>query len=177
MRHITEKHQSEARVTAIANWLSLHETHHVSDIDWAVELRRIEREYDGLPPERTRTQIRLEKIEEITAKKRFQERLGLIGIWVRLVLVGALAVSLGWWPYGQDCGFPLAAFLAAHLMVIVGGVSLAVRTWRDRLAWPFVGSTLFAVVAWTVIALQALPRLGYPGAIQEHIGWSCSRPK
>lgn len=149
----------------------------MSDIDWAVELRKIEREYDGLPPERTRTQIRLERIHEITAKERFHERLAVVGIWVRLVLVGALAVSLFWWPYGRDCGFPLAAFLSSHLIVIVAGLALAIRTWRDRLAWPFVGSTLFALVAWTVIALQALPRLEYPAAVQGHSAWSCSQPK
>ena len=146
----------------------------MSDIDWTVELRKIEREYAGLPPERTRTQIRLEKIREITAKEQFQERLAVIGIWARLVLVGALAVSLFWWPYGHDCGFPLAAFLASHAVVIVAGLALAVRTWRDRLAWPFVGSALFAVVAWTVIAMHALPRLGYSGSAAPGAGWSCS---
>jgi len=145
----------------------------VSDIDWTVELRKIEREYAGLPPERTRTQIRLEKIREITAKERFQERLAIFGIWARLTLVGALAISLFWWPYGHDCGFRLAAYLASHTVVIIAGVALALRTWRDRLAWPFVGATLFAVVAWTVIALHMLPRLGYETGTRPAIGWSC----
>lgn len=145
----------------------------MSDIDWTVELRKIEREYDGLPPERSRTQIRLQKIREITAKERFQERLAIIGLWAQLVLVGVLAVSLFFWPYGHDCGFRLAAFLASHLMVIVAGVAIALRTWHDRLAWPFIGSTLFVVVAWTVIALHTLPRFGYPTGTPAHSAWSC----
>ena len=149
----------------------------MSDIDWSVELRKIEREYDGLPPERTRTQIRLEKIREITAKERFQERLGVFGVLARMALVGALAVSLFWWPYRHDCGFPLAAFLASHLMVIVAGSALAVRTWRDRLAWPFGASILFAAIAWTVIAVHTLPRLGYPSSMSSASGWSCSQRK
>lgn len=149
----------------------------MSDIDWTVELRKIEREYDGLPPERTRTQIRLEKIREITAKERFQERLALIGVWARLALVGILALSLFGWPYRHDCGFPLAAFLASQLMVIVAGAALAVRTWRERLVWPFAGSILFATVAWTVIALHTLPRAGYPSQARVPNGWSCSQQR
>ena len=146
----------------------------MSDIDWTVELRKIEREYQGLPPERSRTQIRLEKIREITAKERFQERLAMVGIWARLILVAVLAISLFWWPYGHNCGFPLAAFLGSQLVVIVAGAALATRTWRERLAWPFAGATLFAVVAWTVIAVHTLPRLGYPTATPTRGGWSCT---
>lgn len=146
----------------------------MSEIDWSVELRKIEREYDGLPPERTRTQLRLEKIREITAKERFQERLAVAGVWARLVLVGALSLSLFSWPYGHDCGFPLAAFLASHVVVIVAALVLSVRTWRDHLAWPFGGSMLFAVMAWTIIALHALPRLGYSAATAVDASWVCA---
>jgi hypothetical protein len=147
--------------------------HHVSDIDWNLELRKITREYDGLPPERTRTQLRLQKIQEIAAKDRFQERLSLIGIWARLILIAALGLSLFWWPYGRHCGAPLAAYLLSHAMVIVGGVVLAVRTWRDRLGWVFSGSALCVIAAWTVIALHVMPRLGYAPAGGTHAGWSC----
>ena len=151
----------------------------MSEINWAVELRKYEREFEGLPPEPepvrrpSRTQIRLEKIKEITAKQRFQERLSLYGVWARLFLIASLALSLFWWPYGQRCGFPLVAFLISNTMVIVGGLSLSVRTWRDRMPWPFAGSTLFVVVAWTAIALHTLPRLGYAPLGGASAGWSC----
>jgi hypothetical protein len=145
----------------------------VSQIDWSTELRKIEREFDGLPAERTRTQIRLQKIQEMAAKERFDERLSLIGIWVRLVLVGALATSLYWWPYGRDCGWPLVAFLVSQSMVIVGGVAIAIRTWRDRLPWLFIAAAVVIINAWTVLALQTLPRLGYVMAPPTSAVWSC----
>jgi len=70
----------------------------MSDIDWNVELRKIVREYDGLPPERSRTQIRLQKIQEIVARDRLRgrldEQLAVVGFWVRFALVGVLAFSL-----------------------------------------------------------------------------------
>ena len=144
-------------------------------VDWNAELRKIVREYDGLAPERSRTQIRLQRIQEIVARDRFYERLATIGLWARLALVAALAVSLFWWPYGHECGFPLVAFLLSNAMVIVGGAAIAVRTWTDRLAWPFSISTLFGIVAWTVISVHAFPRFGYPQFGDAHPGWRCTR--
>ena len=135
--------------------------HHVTEINWNVELHKIVREYDGLPPVRSRTQIRLQKIQEIMAKERFYERLAIYGIWARLGLVGTLATALFWWPYGHARGFPLAAFLVSHLMVIIGGLPVAAVAWRDRLVWVFSASAAFIIMAWTVIALHVLVRLGY----------------
>jgi hypothetical protein len=145
----------------------------VSDIDWNVELRKIVREYDGLPPERSRTQVRLQKIQEIAAKQRITERLSLVGIWGRLFLVAALAISLFWWPYGHRCGYPLATFLLSNVMVIVGGVALAMRTWRERMAGIFCGAALCVVVGWTIMALHIVPRLGYSPAGGVSAAWSC----
>jgi len=146
----------------------------VSEIDWNVELRKIEREFTGLPPERTRTQLRLQKIQEITAKERFRERLTLVGIWTRLVLVAALTVALFWWPYGRNCGMPLAGFLLSNVTAIAGGAVLAVRGWRDRMAWVFSASAACLVVAWTVVALHTLPRLGYSPAASTTAAWMCA---
>ena len=147
---------------------------HVSEINWNVELRKIEREFDGLPPERSRTQIRLQKIQEMVAREQFEERLALVGAWARLVLVGTLATSLFWWPYGRDCGFPLVAFLISNLMVIIGGLSIGFRAWRDHLVWQFVGSAMFMLVAWTIIASHTLPRVGYSTVPSATAGWACS---
>ena len=97
----------------------------MSDINWSQELRKIEREYEtGLPPLHTRTQIRMQRIQEVVSKARFEQRLGIIGIWTRLVLVGALGTALYWWPYGNACGFPLMTFLASYVMVIIGGLAV-----------------------------------------------------
>ncbi len=146
----------------------------MSEIDWNVELRKIEREFDGLPPENTRTQIRRQKIQEIAAKERFSERLSLVGLWTRLVLVATLAASLFWWPYGRQCGLPLVTFLLSNAMVIVGGIALAVRGWRDRRGWVFSGSALCIILAWTVLSLHVLPRVGYSPAGGVDAGWTCT---
>jgi hypothetical protein len=145
----------------------------VSDINWSAELRKIEREYDGLPPERSRTQIRLQRVQEIIAKSRFEERLNIVGVRVQLALIGALGTSLFWWPYGHSCGFSLWAFLAAQTVVIVGGLAIAIRTWRDQRVWPFAGSALFIMIAWTVLAVHALPRLGYAPGASLNATWTC----
>jgi hypothetical protein len=145
----------------------------MSDIDWKLELRKIEREYDGLPPERSRTQIRLQKIQEIAAKQRFSERLSAIGIWARLILIWTLAVSLFWWPYGHRCGYSLATFLLSNVVVIVGGIVLAIRTWRERIPIVFGGAVLCVVMAWTIIALDVMPRMGYSPAGVTTARWSC----
>ena len=149
----------------------------MSEINWNQELRKIEREFDGLPPLRTRTQIRMQKVQEIISKgrleQRLKQRLTVVGIWTRVVLVGALGTALFWWPYGNACGFPLATFLASHLIVIAAGLAVAARTWRDRLVWPFVCSALFIVAAWTVVALHTLPRLGYPTVANARTAWVC----
>jgi hypothetical protein len=160
----------------------------VSEINWNTELRKIVREYDSLHPEQMRaeparaprprrsprTEFRLARIQEIKDRNRLYERLSVIGIWIRFVLVGALTVSLFWWPYGRDCGLGLGAFLGSNAMAIVAGLSLATRTWRERAPWPFSGALLFVAAAWTVIALTTLPRLGYPTFGAAPNGWYCA---
>ncbi|HWH53016.1 MAG TPA: hypothetical protein VN651_15830, partial [Gemmatimonadaceae bacterium] len=73
----------------------------------------------------------------------------------------------------HDCGFSLAAYLASQAMVIAGGLSLAISTWRNRQVWPFGGAVLFCLVAWTVIALHTFPRMGYGVGARAHAGWVC----
>jgi len=154
----------------------------VDDINWNVELRKIVREYDGLPPEPPRpqrrrsskTEFRLERIQEIAAKYELYDRLAVFGVWARLILVATLTLALFSWPYGRDCGFPLASFLISNAMAIVGGMSLSARTWRDRMVLPFIGSMVCVIVAWTVIALYTLPRLGYAPLGGLTPGWSCA---
>jgi hypothetical protein len=154
----------------------------VNEIDWNTELHKIVREFDGLPPEPapaprrrrpSKTEIRLERIQEIAAKYDFYERLSAVGVWARLLLVTVLTVSLFWWPYGRECGFGLIAFLVSNAMAIVGGISLVVRASRDRARWQLGGALLVIIAAWTVIAMNTLPRLGYSPAGGPSPRWSC----
>lgn len=155
----------------------------VSERIWNTEGRKTARDYGGLRPEpgraqrprrSSKTEFRLARIQEISAKYAFYERLSVIGVWTRLLLVGALTVSLFWWPYGRDCGPGLVGFLASNAVAMVAGILLTARTWRDRAPWPFTGALLFVALAWTVIALHALPRLGYPQSGTAIPGWYCA---
>lgn len=153
----------------------------MSEVIWNAERRKSAREHAsarptaGAPRPRrsSKTEFRLARIQEISAKYEFYERLSVFGVWTRLVLVGALTLSLFWWPYGRDCGFGLGAFLGSYSVAIVAGLSLAVRTWRDRTPLLFTGALMCVAVAWTVVALQTLPRFGYMSSRGAIAGWNC----
>src|SRR5918992_6043738 len=104
----------------------------MSEIDWATELRKIEREYDGLPPEPTPAEARKRLEMERREKLREQQRIYAIGTTIRLGLVVALAVGIWFWPYPQDCGHRLIAYLAAAGVIVAGGVWSVFRTWTGR---------------------------------------------
>lgn len=144
----------------------------MTHIDWNLELRKLKHDYDGFPP-RTRTGIDRQKTH-IAGQPQLSERMSLVVIWGQLVLVVALVVSLFWWPYGHQCGLPLAGLLGANAMVIVGGAALCVRCWQSRLPLVFSGSAVAIVVAWTVIALYTLPHLGSPPVAGTSAAWSCA---
>jgi len=162
----------------------------VSEIDWNVEFRKVLRDLDGLPPEptrtptpprqiaktppeRIRTQVREQPVRRSAPTEPVGDRLYAFGIWARLILVAGLGVGLFWWPYGHGCGYALAGYLTSNAIVVIGGALLALRTWEDRMPWAFLGSALCVGVAWTVLALHTLPRLGYSPAGGPAIAWSC----
>lgn len=145
----------------------------MDQIDWKAELRKIEREYDGLPPEPPTAEDRSvppeppaaqhkgQKLPNIRAREEAERKVTLLAASARLVLVGVLLGALWWWPYANSCGFGLAAFLIAKAMIVVGGVWGAVFAWRNRLATSHTIAVAFAVVGLALIAAELLPRLGY----------------
>jgi len=145
----------------------------MDQIDWKAELRKIEREYDGLPPEPPTAEIRVvppetpaaqnrgQKLPNIRAREQTERNVVLLAASARLVLVGLLLGALWWWPYANSCGFGLAAFLSAKAMIVVGGVWGAVFAWRNRLAASHTIAVAFTVVGIALIAAELLPRLGY----------------
>jgi hypothetical protein len=147
----------------------------VSDIDWNVELRKIVREYDGLPPEPSPAALRAQQEAAQRARQRAATRLALIGAWARIVLVAALVAALYWWPLTRGCGLDLAALLGAVTMVVIGGLWIAAFTWRHRLAASHgVGVALF-IAGLALAAAQVLPRAGYATVAGVHgeRGWRC----
>lgn len=149
----------------------------MAEIDWNTELRKIEREYDGLPPEPSPAAQRAQRAAEQRAREQAETRLAAFSAIVRLSLVAALVSALWWWPYDTDCGAGLAGYLGAQCMIVVGGLWVAVHAWRYRLATSHTIALLFLLTGLVLVAGQVLPRLGYvtiTGMGATH--WRCAAP-
>lgn len=147
----------------------------MSEIDWDVELRKIEREFDGLPPTPSAGELRARKAAERREKQRKEERIAALGAWGRLVLVAALAAALYWWPYLRACGPGLFAFLGAESMVVAGGLWVVAFTWRHRMARTHALGMLVVIAGLALILAQVLPRVGYARTDPAHPPqWWCT---
>ena len=148
----------------------------MSQVDWNAELRKIEREFDGLPPEPTPAELRARRAAEQRAEERRKERAVRLGVRVRLVLVVVLAGAIGFWPYRRDCGIGLLAFVGAEGMVVAGGVWLMVCTWKARMAKTHALALLLLLSGLMLIGHQVLPRTGYAKADPaDRMPWWCGR--
>lgn len=99
---------------------------------------------------------------------------GSFGVFARLTLSVALGLAMIVWPYQARCGFGLAAYLAAVVVVVVSGGWSAIWTWRHRSARAHVLSLL--ILLWGLIlgSLEVLPRVGYARPDANHpAGWVC----
>ena len=114
-------------------------------------------------PSRARGPVRLEggrpqTPEDIRERSERNEKLG---VWARLAVVGILGAAILWWPYGRDCGFGLAAYMAATVMIIVGGLWVVACTWICRMARTHAIAMLVALWGVGLMAAEILPRTGY----------------
>jgi hypothetical protein len=82
-------------------------------------------------------------------------------VWARFAVVTTLAAAILWWPYGRSCGFGLALYLAATVMIIVGGVWVVACTWILRMARTHALAMLITLWGAALIVAQVLPRVGY----------------
>ena len=104
------------------------------DDHWATQLKKIEREFEGLPPEPSPAYQKLQTEEERRAKERALTRAAVIGSSARLVLVLALGAALVMWPYSRACGSGWLSYVGVEGMIVAGGVWVGITTWRARLA-------------------------------------------
>jgi hypothetical protein len=147
----------------------------MSEIDWKAELRKTEREFAGLPPEPTAEEIRLWRIAEEEEQRRRDSLNGAVGAWTRLLLVVALAAGLYFWPYARDCGVGLYTFLGAEGAVVVGGVWVAVYSWRRRTGRAHMAAFVVLLVGVALVAVEVLPRVGYAKQNPiEPVTWGCT---
>jgi hypothetical protein len=133
----------------------------MSEIDWKSELRKAERQFDGLPPEPTAEELRGWRLDAEREQRRRDELNGAAGAWTRLSLVIALTVGLYFWPYARTCGAGLYGLLGAQLAVVIGGLWVAVYSWRRRTARAHGAALVLALVGSALIAAEMLPRIGY----------------
>src|SRR3954469_1579348 len=129
--------------------------------DWSTQLKKIEREFEGLPPEPSPAFKKLQSEEQRRAQERASQRAAMIGGGARLFLVGALGVALAFWPYENQCGSGLFGYLAVELVIILGGLWVAVTTWRARLPRMHIVSLLIALTGLVLVGVEVLPRVGY----------------
>ena len=144
-------------------------------INWAVELRKIEREFDGLPPEPTPIELRQKRDAERHERDRQDAASASFGVYFRLTLVVCLAISLACWPYEVSCGAMLFGYLGAVVMLIVAGIWTATATFAHQMPRRHLAAVL--VVLWGLVlgAAQVLPRIGYANpAPGRSISWSCN---
>ncbi|HET9634761.1 MAG TPA: hypothetical protein VFP26_02440 [Gemmatimonadaceae bacterium] len=136
--------------------------------DWSTQLKKIEREFDGLPPEPSLAYRKLQSEEERRAKERVAQRAALIGVFARLILVAAVGVALLFWPYENACGLGLFGFLGAEAVIVIGGVWIGITTWRARLPRMHLVSLAITLGGLIAIAAEVLPRIGYAAVDAKH---------
>lgn len=133
----------------------------MSEIDWKTELRKVERQFDGLPPEPTAEELRAWRLAAESEQRRREELNGAAGAWTRLSLVIALVGGLFFWPYARVCGAGLSGFVGAEGTVIVGGIWVVMYSWRRRVPWAHSAAFVVVLVGVALMSLELLPRIGY----------------
>jgi hypothetical protein len=136
--------------------------------DWSSQLKKIEREFDGLPPEPSPALKKLQSEEERRAQERIQQRGAMFGGGARLLLVFALFAALAVWPYERACGLGLFEYLGVEVVIIVGGLWVALTTWRYRLPKMHTLSLLIVLTGLVLLAAEVLPRIGYAAVDPKH---------
>jgi hypothetical protein len=136
--------------------------------DWSVQLKKIEREFDGLPPEPSLALKKLQSEEERRAQERVQQRAAMFGGGARLILVFMLFGALAFWPYERACGAGLFEYLGVEIVIVVGGLWVALTTWRYRLPKMHTLSLLIVLTGLILLAYEILPRIGYAVVDPKH---------
>jgi hypothetical protein len=136
--------------------------------NWASQLKKIEREFDGLPPEPSPAVQKMQSEAERRAKEKVQQRAAMFGAGARLVLVFALGAALVMWPYSRECGWGWFGYVGVEGVIVLGGLWVASTTWRGRLPKMHAFSLLIVLAGLALIAAELLPRIGYAATDPRH---------
>jgi len=77
-------------------------------------------------------------------------------------------VALAFWPYENTCGSGLFGYLAVEAVIVIGGLWVAITTWRARLPKMHILSLLIALTGLVLLAIEILPRVGYAAVDPKH---------
>lgn len=145
--------------------------------DWSTQLKKIEREFDGLPPEPSAASVRMQTETQRRTQEVAAQRRAFFGASARMLLVGALGVALAMWPYERSCGSGLLGFLGVEAMMFIGGIWVATSTWKYRLAKTHVAALLIVLTSIVLMSMEVLPRVGYAKVDAKNPpAWSCQQP-
>ncbi|HVE70850.1 MAG TPA: hypothetical protein VNI54_05730 [Thermoanaerobaculia bacterium] len=149
----------------------------MTGIDWSAQLKKIERQFDGLPAAPSESELRAKRENERRTQVKHKNRDAVFGAVSRVVLVLSLSLAMTAWPYDRACGAGLLGYLAASAAIIAGGIWAAVGTWRSRA--PKLHGLALLAIAWgaVLITAQVLPRVGYARIDpRNQPAWRCWRP-
>lgn len=168
-----------ARPAAVENRAGVHpaipQEVPLSEINWALELRKIEREFDGLPPEPSTNDLRQKRETERRERQLQEATSASFGVYFRLTLVISLGISLVCWPYDVTCGAMLVGYLAAVVVLVVGGAWTALATFTHMMPWRHLVALLMVLWGLALGAAEVLPRIGYAAPMPGRAtSWSCS---
>ena len=105
-------------------------------------------------------------------KRRFDWWTQEYSVLTRLALVMLLGTAILGWPYARGCGFGLALYLMASLMIVVGGLWVVTCTWIQRMPRTHAVAILVALWGVTLVMVEVLPRVGYARTSQP-VTWLC----
>jgi hypothetical protein len=148
----------------------------VTGIDWSAQLKKIERQFDGLPAEPGESELPATRENERRQQQKANEREAVFGAVSRVVLVLSLGLAMAAWPYDRACGAGLLGYLAASAAIVAGGFWATVGTWRRHA--PTLHALALLAMAWGIVLItaQVLPRVGY-AKVEPGNGpaWRCWR--
>lgn len=158
----------------------------MAERDWSKELAKIDKQLGAMSDDELRAAPPPARTGDASgaggapagAPARSREKparaTGAFGVFARLTLSVVLGIAIIAWPYPARCGFGLAAYLAAVIVVVVSGGWSAVWTWRHRAARAHVLSLLILLWGLVLGAIEILPRVGYAKPDINHpSAWVC----
>ncbi len=152
----------------------------MSDRNWDAELKKIDRQLEGVSDEAMFPAKSAKSAKTPAAKaeaQQAQRTTSTFGVFARLALAVILGVAIVFWPYSARCGLGMTAYLGAVVTLITAGAWSSIWTWRHRAGRAHTLSLL--LVLWGLIlgAVDLLPRLGYAKPTTDHPAtWACTSP-